>query len=330
MTSDAGTADQGRRSVPGIAPLPEWVPPAATLAEVLAGAASGLGAALARPLLAGRAFAVIRPVRPRAEHGWATQGDSGWFGPESVAWKVHADACLFVAGMTAFALQALHPLALAGVADHSAFATDFLGRVQRTGTFVQGVVFGTAAEAEARCAEVRRLHERVVGVAPDGRPYRADDPELLTWVHLGEYAAIAAAYRRFGLLPLRRVELDAYVAEVARVGEAMEVPDPPRSWADLDAGLQAYRPQLAVGEQAMAAVSFLREPPGLPTALRPAWRLLWAGAVACLPPFAGRLLRLPQPGWAELVACRSLIRAIGVLIGDPPALAAARSRVAGA
>ncbi|MGH9093551.1 MAG: oxygenase MpaB family protein, partial [Acidimicrobiales bacterium] len=274
----------------GIEPMPLWLPPAATVAEVLGSAAVELGAVLARPLLTGAAVTALGPLRSRhagASAGAPTggamgagagpPGDPGWFGPDSVAWKVQADASMFVAGIAAFALQLLHPLALAGVVDHSSFADDFLGRVARTGTFVQGVVFGSAAEATRHCEQVRRVHTRVVGTAPDGRPYDANDPGLLEWVHLGEYLAIAAAYRRFGAAPLSPAELDAYVAEVAVVGEAVGVAHPPRSWAELDTALQRHRPALAVGEQTAAALRFLVHPPGLPAAARPAWRVAWAG-----------------------------------------------------
>jgi uncharacterized protein (DUF2236 family) len=244
-----------------------------------------------------------------------------------VAWKVQADTSMFVAGVAAFALQMLHPLALAGVADHSSFAEDFVGRVVRTGEFVQGVVYGDSAEAERRCARVRAVHHRVVGTAPDGRPYDASDPALLEWVHLGEYQAIAAAYRRFGALPLSDAELDRYVDEVAVAGERVGVPDPPHSWSELDAALQRHRPSLAVGEQTVAALRFLADPPGLPAAARPAWRVAFSGGVACLPPWARTLLHLRNPSPVELVACRAMVRALGVLLGPPPPLVAARARL---
>jgi uncharacterized protein (DUF2236 family) len=254
-------------------------------------------------------------------------GDPGWFGPDSVAWKVHADTSILVAGMTAFALQALHPLALAGVADHSSFADDFLGRTRRTGEFVSGVVYGTSAEAAARVATVQRVHERVVGVAPDGRPYSANDPELLEWVHVTEYLAIAAAYRRFALFPLSLADLDRYVGEVAVVGRAMGVDEPPRTWGELDAAFQRFRPMLAMGEQAVAAVRFLQDPPGLPDVARLAWRAVWAGAVSCLPPVARTLLHLEAPRRRDVLACRSLVRALGTALGPPPPLMAARRRL---
>ncbi len=337
------------RLPPGFVPHPVWDPAGPTLAEVLAGAGSGIGAALAAPALrSGLLAALGRGPSRRAERtsgGRARPGpaaerpalreamaldsataDPGWFGPGSVAWRVQADASMYVAGVGAFALQLLHPLALAGVADHSRFAEDFFGRIVATAEFVQGVTFGGRAEAAARVEGVRRLHQRVVGTAPDGRRYDAADPDLLAWVHLGEYLAIAAAYRRFGARPLGPGDLDRYVSESAVVATAMGVADPPRSWAALDAAAQAYRPTLAVGEQTVSALRFLSDPPGLPARARAAWRLLWAGGMACVPPWAAGLLGAAPPARAELVACRALVRALDSALGDPPALVAARSR----
>lgn len=338
---------------------PVWVPPGPTAVEVLAGTAAGVGTILATPLLRDRMLRTLgvlhgrAPARPTPEraagrpdgeplssphaHGEAGfrgagadtpgTGDPGWFGPDSVAWRVHADPAIFVAGVAAFALQSLHPLALAGVADHGSFAEDFFGRTQRTGMFVAGVVYGSSAEAQARVDEVHRVHERVIGVAPDGRHYSANDPDLLEWVHVTEYLAIAAASRRFGLVPLERDALDRYVAEVAVVGEAMGITAPPRSWEELDRAFQGFRPHLAVGEQTRAGMCLLRDPPGLTPAGRRSWGLIWAGALACLPPTAGTLLGLPAPRARDLVACRSMLRALGVALGPPPPLLAARRRV---
>lgn len=107
----------------------------------------------------------------------------------------------------------------------------------------------------------------------------------------------------------------------------MEVPDPPRSWADLDAALQHHRPHLAVGEQAREALRFLADPPGLTFALRPVWRVLYAGAMASLPPFARRLIGAHNPTMPEVAACRALVRATGALLDEPVALAKARARL---
>ncbi len=313
-----------------LAPLPVWVPPTPGPLELAAGIVSGTAAALASPLL-------IRPFG-LALRGLATDpaafaptademGDPGWFGPDSVAWRVHHDPSLLVAGIAAFTLQTLHPLAMAGVAEHSSFSDDFMGRTRRTGEFVQGVVYGSSAEAEKLCRMVRKIHERVVGTAPDGRPYSANDPELLDWVHIAEYLAIAAANRRFGVRPMSSDELDRYVAEVARVGEGTGVVDPPRSWVEINESLERHRPNLAVAEYAAHGVAFLDDPPIIPDLAKPIWRALWAGAIACLPPIARRLLRLDLPSTLELAQCRAVLRTLGSVGDDPPRVTAARVRL---
>ena len=121
--------------------------------------------------------------QPSAERRQVRDDDPGLFGPDSVTWKLHNDFCLLAGGLRALMLQTMHPLAMAGVADHSNYRTDPLGRLANTSAYVGTTVFGTTAEATAAVATVKRVHRRVVGVAPDGRPYDANDPHLLTWVH---------------------------------------------------------------------------------------------------------------------------------------------------
>jgi uncharacterized protein (DUF2236 family) len=325
-----GTPGISRAAEALLAPKPLWIPPLPSALELLVGIASGTAVGVASPLLVGPLQAALAPLgsdpaeladRPE------DRGDPGWFGPDSVAWRVHADHSLLVAGIAAFTLQALHPLAMAGVAEHSAFSDDFLGRTRRTGQFVQGVVYGSSAEAERLCRLVHRAHRPVVGVAPDGRPYAANDPELLEWVHIAEYLAIAAANRRFALKPMSVPELDRYVHEVARVGVGTGVESPPRSWSEINEALERHRPKLAIGEYAAAGITFLDDPPIIPAAAKPVWRALWAGARSCLPPVALDLLRTPYPSTVELAACRAVLRTLGALGNTPLQLAAARRRL---
>ena len=322
------------------APLPSsvttdlWIPPTPSLVETAAGAAAGAWAAVGAPVLVRLVrrglgpLGVSRDGRMPTANGQTGDPDPGWFGPDSVTWRVHADTSMLVAGMTAFALQTLHPRAMAGVWDHSAFGGDFFGRTRRTGEFVQGVVYDPSAAAQRRCEGLRRIHDRVVGHTPDGRPYSAADPDLLEWVHITEYLAIASANRRFAAHPMSRAELDTYVGEVAQVGTAVGVVDPPRSWAELDAALRRHAPALAVGEQAATAIRYLENPPFLPAVVRPPWKAAWAGALACLPPLGRTLLRTSEPPLPEVAACRALVRAVGRLLGEPLPLRAARRRLA--
>lgn len=336
-TSAVDTAPARRRTQPIaraaqelLAPRPVWVPPTPGVVELATGITAGTATALAAPLLVRPLTAALGQLgsdptdfAPRPDE----MGDPGWFGPDSVAWRVHRDHSLLVAGIAAFTLQALHPLAMAGVAEHSAFSEDFMGRTRRTGEFVQGVVYGSSSEADRLCTMVRKVHRQVVGVAPDGRPYDATDPDLLDWVHISEYLAIAAANRRFARRPMDRHELDTYIAEVAQVGSATGVVDPPHTWDQLGAALEHHRPRLAVGEYAAAGLAFLDDPPIIPAPAKPVWRALWSGAVACLPPVARELLRLPEPSIADLARCRVVLRTLDALGNTPPRLAAARQRL---
>ncbi len=241
-------------------------------------------------------------------------------------WRVHADTAMFVGGIAALALQALHPLAMAGVTDHSDFARDPLGRLRRTASFVGATAYGTTAEAEAACAAVRAVHRSVVGAAPDGRPYAAADPELLDWVHVSEFGAFAAANRRYAAEPEDEAGLDAYVDEVGTIARALGDPTPPTSWVELDAHLQEHRRNLAVGEQARRALDFLADPP-LPAAARAAYPILFRGAMACLPPWATDLWGIERPSLAERATCRATVRALGAVLGRPPGLEGAERRV---
>lgn len=240
--------------------------------------------------------------------------DPGLFGPGSVAWRVHADPAMFVAGLRALLLQTMHPLAMAGVAEHSDYRRDPLGRLQRTAGFLGVTTYGTTDEANAAIARVRQVHARVRGIAPDGRPYRAQDPHLLGWVHVTEVDSFLAAYQRYAAAPLTDAEADRYVREMAVVARKLGVRKPPTSQAALAATIDAYRPELHVGAQARDALRFLLLPP-FPLAARPAYGVISTAAISLLPSWARRQLWLPvAPGADTFVvrpAATALLRVLG-------------------
>ena len=151
---------------------------------------------------------------------------------------------MFVGGLRALLLQSLHPLAMAGVAEHSDYRGDPWGRLQRTSTFLAVTTFGPAAEAQRAVDRVRGIHQRVRGVAPDGRPYHAGDPHLLEWVHIAEVDSFLLAHQLYGAQPLDQSGRDGYVADTARVAEALGVVDPPRTERELAERIEAFRPEL--------------------------------------------------------------------------------------
>ena len=194
---------------------------------------------------------------------------------------------------------------MAGVADHSGFRGDPWGRLQRTSYFLAVTTFGTAADAERMVAAVRQVHERVVGTAPDGRPYSASDPHLLRWVHVAEVDSFLTAHQRYGAEPLDAAERDTYVAQSARVAEALGVDDPPRTEADLREQLAAYRPELRSTPAAREAARFLLLNPPLPMLARAPYTGLAATAVSTLPLWARRRLLLPYLPVTERVLVRT-------------------------
>jgi uncharacterized protein (DUF2236 family) len=242
------------------------------------------------------------------------EGDPGLFGPDSVTWRVHSDGAMLIAGIRALLLQIMHPLAMAGVADHSDYRHHPEARLARTSQFVATTTFGTTEQAHSAVDIVKRVHTRVVGTAPDGRPYSASDPHLIAWVHHAEVDSFLSAYQRYGATPLTAAEADQYVAEMAIICELLDGEPPARSVAELRAYFDTVRPELHVGPQGRDAARWLLFPP-VPAAVRPAYGVLAPAAIALLPTETRRALRLPLvPGIDPLVvqpAAKALIRTLG-------------------
>lgn len=227
-----------------------------------------------------------------------------WFDSDRPIWQVHSDAAMFVGGLRALLLQSLHPLAMAGVAGHSGYRGDPWGRLHRTSHFLAVTTFGAADDAEAMIAKIRAIHERVRGLAPDGRPYAASDPHLLRWVHLAEVDSFLDAYQRYGATTLDQAGRDGYVADAGRVAAALGVLDPPTTQAQVHGELQAYRPELRGTREAREAARFMLLRPPLPLPARAPYGILAAAAVASLPRWARWPLRLPYLPLAEATVVR--------------------------
>ena len=226
--------------------------------------------------------------------------DLGYFGPDSVTWRLHADPVQFVAGLRALFLLALHPLAMAGVDQHSTFREDPIGRLRRTGEYLGVVTFGTRAEADRAAARVRGMHRRVRGVEPEsGVAYEGSDPELLLWVHCGEIDSFLAVGRRAGIR-VSPADADRYVAEQVRAATLAGIPRElvPRSEAELGAYFDRVRPRLrvTVAGRTTARWLFLPPMPALVQLATPA-RAVWISAAglsfATLPAWARRLYGSP-------------------------------------
>jgi uncharacterized protein (DUF2236 family) len=285
---------------------------------------------LLRTRLAGEVHGLLAGGRSNDDFS-SPPGDPGWFGPDSMVWRVHADMSMLVGGLRALFLQTMHPLAMAGVAQHSDYKSDPLGRLERTGRFVGITSFGSSRDAERAVRQVRAAHRRVTGTAPDGRPYEANDPALLRWVHVTEVDSFHRAYQRYGGDRLTVEESDRYFAEAARVAVELGATDVPTSVAEVHAYFHEIRPELLAGELARDTAWWLCAPP-LPLAARPAYTVLASAAIGLLPRRVRRDLRLVLPPLSDdLVvrpATRFLLGTLGWVLGgreSPLEVATARA-----
>ncbi|MDU0252316.1 oxygenase MpaB family protein [Streptomyces sp. PU10] len=250
-----------------------------------------------------------------------TGGDPGLFGPDSVTWQAHGDPMMWVAGVRALYLQALHPRAVRGVMQNSDFRRDAWGRLMRTAGFVGTTTYGTTEAAERAGAGVRKIHRMLGATDPDtGERYGVDEPALLLWVHCAEIGSYLHVLGRSGF-PLTAAHADRYLAEHRHSARLVGL-DPgsvPANRAELAAYFARVRPELAAGPEAHEVDDFLRRPPTHPL-LVPARELLWrrvAGlAYDSLPPYAHELYGRPAPPPATVTR---RLRATGAVLRAIPA-----------
>lgn len=237
-------------------------------------------------------------------------GDPGLMGPDSASWRVIAEPAAIAGGIRGLFMQTAHPLAMAGVDDHSAYQQDPLGRLRRTSLYVTTTAYGSMTQALAAISKVRQVHQRINGTAPDGRRYDANNPHLLTWVSIALTDSFLDADRRWSPMPLPAADADRFVAEQSYVAALLDprvdvaaLMDDRASWpalrertidlpmvadgtlpstvAELNATVDAFSPELRIDETGRRAVAFLVDPP-LPTVARVGYRRLQAGARSAL------------------------------------------------
>ena len=251
-------------------------------------------------------FAMVAgPEGPAARDRIHSTPGPRWFPVGSPIQRVHADTSMYVGGLRALLLQSLHPLAMAAVDDFSDFRHDVWGRLARTSTFLAETTFAAADDAERAVAVVRAVHKHIKGTAPDGRPYRADDPHLLTWVHVAEVDSFLTAHQLFGAAQLTPDECDTYVAQAAVVATKLGASDVPVTHDELRARLEDFRSELASTPAALDVVRFLITDAPVPRPARPPYALLVRSAAATLPRWAREPLHLPDRPLVDRTAWRA-------------------------
>jgi uncharacterized protein (DUF2236 family) len=230
--------------------------------------------------------------------------------PGGVARQVHGDLpSMVIGGLAALLLQTLHPLAMAGVAEHSSYQDDPIGRLRRTASFVGATSFGTVDQAMAAIERVREVHRRVHGRAPDGRPYSANDPELLTWVHVAEMYSFLTASLHFGPHRLSDDDCDRYFAETAIVARSLGARWVPESRDEVQAYFQRVQPDLYAGPQALVARDFLLRGVARRPNDRAVYAIIVGAALTILPGWARAELGIPAVPLADKLLVMPVARA---------------------
>jgi len=262
----------------------------------------------------------------------AAGDDFGLFGPGSMAWRLHMEPALLVGGLRALMIQALHPLAIAAVADHSNYKADVWGRYARTSNYVVTTIFGTTRQAEALGVRVREVHRPIRGIdRVTGKPYAADDPELLLWIHTTLVDSFIAAHQRF-VEPLAVADADRYVVEMVRQAElvGLQADTVPATLEANRRFIDGCRAQLIVTQPALEAVETVLNPP-LPPWRRPFWWVAGQAAISLMPDFALELLGIRRNPLAE-IAVQPLVRKGAAFsrrhLRPPPVIVQAKRRIA--
>jgi len=223
-------------------------------------------------------------------------GEAGLVPFGGAAWVVHGDfTAMMVGGVTALLTQMLHPVAAAGVWDHSSFRNDMTGRLKRTAQFIAGTTYGSNMTAGAMVDRVRRIHDRVGGTLPDGTTYTANDPAVLTWVHVAGADAFLRAYVRYRDPAMPGAAQDRYYAETAAVARALGAADVPVDRRGVAAYFSAVRPQLDADERSREIARILLTAPSPVPNAAPATRVMMDAGIDLLQPWAASMhgLRVP-------------------------------------
>ena len=244
------------------------------------------------------------------------KGDRGLFGPESIAWKVHADfISMMIGGISSLILQALHPQALAGVWDHSSFREDLKGRLGRTAFFIAATTYGSTEMANNVIEKVNRIHTKITGLDEFANPYSAADPHLLAWVHLTETRSFMSSFEDYRKEIISPKEKDRYFFEMKSLGERMGAKDLPSTYANTERAIQAYIPELYFGERASSIIDLLENFPSNLTA-KPFIKLISRAGFLNLPDWVYPMIGKATPSNFERLAVKKSIHFIAIPVRE--------------
>ena len=249
--------------------------------------------------------------------------DPGLFGPKSVTWKIMGDVSSFIGGIRALLIQAAHPEVAAGVANHSTYRDDPLGRLSRTASYVTATAFGALPEVEKSIKMVSSAHRPVSGTSSRGEKYSAGNPEMAAWVHNALIDSFLVSYQNFGPYPLKEEEANCYVYEQTNLGNLMKASPLPEDSKSLSHWLSG-NPKVGPSKEGSEAVTFLKNPP-LPFFTLTAYKILFNAAVVTMPEELREAIGVAPKKGAK-TAGNFLTKILRYALGFSPAWAAALDR----
>ena len=212
--------------------------------------------------------------------------DIGMFSPNDAPWIIHRDFSTLVGGVRALLMQALHPGSLAGVAQHSRYEQDPLGRLSGTIRWLTITTFGSNQAVQNEAGRVNRMHTRVSGeyqtAQGETTSYRAADPRLLLWVHIAFMESFLRSHQNYSKAPIPG-GADTYVRLWGKSVAPLGLDDVPTSEAELSKLLDEFSEELIVTDQTRAVIKWIKNAP-LPPLTKPVYKLLFYSAVASLDP----------------------------------------------
>lgn len=255
------------------------------------------------------ARAMLQPPGMEAVDFRRPEWEPALIGPDSISWRVFKNPLtLFIGGVAAVLLEFAEPRVRHGVWDNSSFRDDPLPRLQRTGLAAMVTVYGPRSTAGAMIAGVNRLHGGVGGLTDTGRPYRADDPDLLTWVQATASFGFLEAYAAYAG-PITDAERDLYYAEAAPAGRLYGALAAPTTGAELETLFRRMAPAFEPSATIFEFLNIMADVPALPALGRPLQAKLVRAAVAILPAWVRERIGLGAI-WSLHAWERSLIAAM--------------------
>jgi uncharacterized protein (DUF2236 family) len=244
------------------------------------------------------------------------QGDRGLFGPESIAWKIHADfISMMIGGISSLIMQALHPQALAGVWDHSSFRQDLKGRLGRTAFFIAATTYGPTEMANQVIDKVNRIHTKITGLDEFGKPYSATDPHLLAWVHLTETRSFMSAFENHRSEKISLDQKNQYFLEMKSLGERIGAIHLPNTYAATEKAIIEFVPELYFGDRAKSIIQLLENFPSN-LASKPFVKLISRAGFLNLPDWVYPVIGKPTPSFLERLAIQKSIDLVAIPVRE--------------